>query len=81
MGRCCASACKVRSTNGLGTGIVHLAWTMKSGLAASRHKLHLSAVQVLSADLEVGLRTPLADGVDWGVLIMQQEAISTCRSL
>ena len=66
--------------HGLGIGITHLAWTMESGLAAPRHSLHLSVVQVLSADLEVGLRAPLANGVDWGMLPMQQEAISTCRS-
>ena len=66
--------------NGLGIKFTHLACTMKRGLAAPRHSLHLSAVQVLSADLEVGLRTPLADSVDRGMLTMQQAAISTCRS-
>ena len=70
----------VRSMSGLGIQITHLAWTVEGGLAAPRDSLHLSAVQVLSADLEIGIRAPLADGVDWWMLTMQQVAISTCWS-
>ena len=42
----------------------YLPRTMEGGLASSWHDLHLSALQLLPADLEVSLCASLANGVD-----------------
>ncbi len=42
----------------------YLPRTMEGSLASSWHNLHLSALELLPADLEVGLCASLANGVD-----------------
>ena len=52
---------------------------MKGGLASARDNLHLSAVQLFPADLEIGLCASLANGVD-GLMLCNMKVFQRMRS-